>query len=68
MPKPKSKPKTHSGTKDRVILSKNNKVRVKKSRRNHFLQKKSGANKRGLAGLKTLVGAQTKAIKLKIGA
>lgn len=60
--------KMHSGTKDRVRITKNGKVRISHSCRNHFLQKKSGARKRKLAGLETLIGAQAKAIKQKIGA
>ncbi len=60
--------KTHSGTKDRVRLTKNGKVRVRHSYRSHFLQKKSGARKRKLAGLDTLAGANTKTIKLNMGA
>lgn len=60
--------KTHSGTKDRVRVTKNGKVRISHSHRNHFLQKKSGARKRKLAGLVTLSGAQTKSIKQSIGA
>ena len=60
--------KSHSGTKDRVRITKNGKVRISHSHRNHFLQKKSGARKRKLAGLETLVGATAKAIKKRIGA
>lgn len=60
--------KTHSGTKDRVRLTKNGKVRTRHSHASHFLQKKSGARKRKLAGLETLEGASAKAIKLKLGA
>lgn len=60
--------KTHSGTKDRVRVTKNGKVRIRHSHRNHFLQKKSGARKRKLEGLETLTGAQSKSIKLRIGA
>lgn len=60
--------KIHSGTKDRVRLSKNNKVRTRHSHASHFLQKKSGARKRKLAGLDTLQGANSKVIKLKLGA
>jgi large subunit ribosomal protein L35 len=59
--------KTHSGTKDRVRLTKNGKVRVRHSYRSHFLQKKSGARKRKLAGLDTLSGANTKTVKLNMG-
>jgi len=60
--------KTHSGTKDRVRITRNGKVRVQHSYRSHFLQKKSGARKRKLAGLDTLTGANIKIIKQKIGA
>lgn len=60
--------KTHSGTKDRVKLSKNGKVRVRHSYVSHFLQKKSAARKRRLAGFETLEGANSKSIKLKLGA
>jgi ribosomal protein L35 len=60
--------KVHSGTKDRVRITKNGKVRVNHSHRNHFLQKKTGARKRKLAGLDTLTGTQTKSIKQNLGA
>lgn len=60
--------KTHSGTKDRVKISKNGKVRVGSPNRNHFMSKKSGARKRRLAGLHTLLGSNRKMIKQKIGA
>ena len=59
--------KTHSGTKDRVRVTKNGKVRARHSYGSHFLQKKSGARKRKLAGLETLAGANTKTIKQKLG-
>ncbi len=59
--------KTHSGTKDRVRITKNGKVRARHSFQNHFLQKKSAARKRKLAGLDTLSGANSKTIKLKMG-
>jgi large subunit ribosomal protein L35 len=61
------KQKTHSGTKDRVRLTKNGKVRVRHSYASHFLQKKSGARKRKLAGLDTLEGSNSKIIKQKLG-
>jgi large subunit ribosomal protein L35 len=60
--------KTHSGTKDRVKISKNGKVRVGSPNRNHFMSKKSGARKRKLAGLHTLLGANQKMLKKKLGA
>ncbi len=59
--------KTHSGTKDRVRITKNGKVRISHSHRSHFLQKKSGARKRKLNGLETLSGAISKTIKRKVG-
>ncbi|MFA5004213.1 MAG: 50S ribosomal protein L35 [Candidatus Saccharimonadales bacterium] len=59
--------KTHSGTKDRVRITKNGKVRTRHSFASHFLQKKSGARKRKLAGLETLTGKQTKSIKRNLG-
>ncbi len=60
--------KTHSGTKDRVRLTKNGKVRVQHSYASHFLQKKSGARKRKLAGLETLGATNSKTIKRQLGA
>ena len=60
--------KTHSGTKDRVKLSKNGKIRVGHPNKNHFLQKKSGSRKRSLSGLATVVGANSKILKRKLGA
>ncbi len=60
--------KTHSGTKDRVKLTKNGKVRVGSPNKNHFLSKKSGGRKRRLSGLSTLTGRNSKNLKLKLGA
>jgi large subunit ribosomal protein L35 len=59
--------KTHSGTKDRVKVSKNGKVRVGHSNMNHFLGKKSGSRKRSLRGLSTRSGAMAKNIKKNLG-
>ena len=59
--------KTHSGTKDRVRITKNGKVRVGSPNRNHFMSKKSGSRKRSLAGLHTLLGANKKILKQKLG-
>lgn len=59
--------KTHSGTKDRIKLSKNGKALRRHSYASHFLQKKSGARKRKLAGLEGLGKTATKTIKLKLG-
>jgi large subunit ribosomal protein L35 len=59
--------KTHSGTKDRVRITKNGKVRTGHPNRNHFMEKKSGARRRSLNGLGTIVGTASKTIKLKLG-
>jgi len=55
--------KSHSGTKDRVKISKNGKVRVGSANLNHFLGKKSGSRKRSLRGLQTRSGSFAKNIK-----
>ncbi len=60
--------KTHSGTKDRVRITKNGKVRAGHPNMNHFLQKKSGSRKRSLKGLTTRSGTFAKTMKRKLGA
>jgi large subunit ribosomal protein L35 len=59
--------KTHSGTKDRVKVSKNGKVRVGHPNMNHFLGKKSGSRKRSLRGLGTRSGSVAKTLRTKLG-
>ena len=59
--------KTHSGTKDRVKVTKNGIVRARKSHASHFLQKKSGSRKRKLAGLLTMNKDNSKKIKQNLG-
>ena len=60
--------KTHSGTKDRVRVTKNGKLRVGHPNMSHFLQKKSGGRKRSLSGLETITNAATRAtLKKKLG-
>lgn len=59
--------KTHSGTKDRIKISKNNKLQRRHSTGSHFLQKKSAARKRRFAGTETMTGKQAKNVKLKLG-
>ena len=59
--------KTHSGTKDRVKITKNGKVRAGHTNKNHFLSKKSGGRKRSLAGLTTRTGAMASNIKKNLG-
>lgn len=60
--------KTHSGTKDRVRVTKNGKVLRRHSMASHFLQKKSAARKRGLAGVENVNGKAKKTIKKMLGA
>jgi large subunit ribosomal protein L35 len=59
--------KTHSGTKDRVRVTKNGKVRVGSANLNHFLGKKSGSRKRALRGLHTRSGRMARNIKKNLG-
>ena len=59
--------KTHSGTKDRVRVTKNGKIRVGHPNMNHFLQKKSGGRKRSLRGLATMTGRKSASIKKRLG-
>jgi large subunit ribosomal protein L35 len=59
--------KTHSGTKDRVKITKNGKVRAGHPNMNHFLEKKSGSRKRSLRNLKTHSGSFAKISKTKLG-
>ncbi len=62
------KQKTHSGTKDRVKLTKNGKVRRAHASGNHLLQKKSASRKRRISGLETLTSNKVaKTIKKRLG-
>lgn len=60
--------KTHSGTKDRIKVTKTGKVMRRRSMRSHFLQKKSAARKRRMAGVEQIQGKTAKSIKLNLGA
>lgn len=60
--------KTHSGTKDRVRVTKNGKVLHGHSFGNHLLSKKSAGRKRRIAVDTTMSGKAAKNVKLKIGA
>jgi large subunit ribosomal protein L35 len=60
--------KTHSGTKDRIKISKNGKLQRRHPNANHFLQKKSAARKRKIASFETVTGTVSKTLKLKLGA
>ncbi|MDQ2973618.1 MAG: 50S ribosomal protein L35 [bacterium] len=59
--------KTHSGTKDRVRITKNGKVLRRKASGNHLLQKKSNRRKRTFAGLVELTGTSARNMKRKLG-
>lgn len=59
--------KTHSGTKDRVRVTKNGKLLVRKSYGNHFLEKKDKSRKRTYSGFKNLSGKIKRDIRRKIG-
>lgn len=60
--------KTHSGTKDRVRVTKNGKVLHGHSSTNHLLHKQSAGAKRRKAVETTMVGKMAKNIKMKLGA
>ena len=60
--------KTHSGTKDRVRVTKNGKVVHGHQNSNHFLSKKGAGRKRTFAVDGVLSGKQSKNVKLKLGA
>lgn len=60
--------KTHSGTKDRMKITKTGKILHGRATSNHFLQKKSAARKRRFAIDNTVEGKSAKNIKRKLGA
>jgi large subunit ribosomal protein L35 len=60
--------KTHSGTKDRIRITKNGKVLRRRAGGNHFLQKKSASRKRTFEGTETMTGKSAKNMKLRLGA
>lgn len=59
--------KSHSGTKDRIKITKNGKVLGRKSGGNHELEKKSMSRKRTYAGLKSIEGKVKRNLKRKLG-
>lgn len=62
-----SKLKTHSGTKDRVRVTKTGKVLLRHAGGNHLLQHKSEARKRNYAGTQTISGKSKANLKKKLG-
>lgn len=59
--------KSHSGTKDRVRITKTGKALVGHSYSNHFLEKKSESRKRTYAGLQSLSGKIKRNVKRNLG-
>ncbi|MEI6751044.1 MAG: 50S ribosomal protein L35 [Candidatus Saccharibacteria bacterium] len=60
--------KTHSGTKDRVRITKNGKVLIGHAGKSHLLAKKGAARKRRLGINIQITGKSAKNIKLNLGA
>ncbi len=60
--------KTHSGTKDRIKITKNGKVMHGRAGANHLLQKKSASRKRTFAVPSQMTGKSAKNMKLRLGA
>jgi large subunit ribosomal protein L35 len=60
--------KTHSGTKDRVKISKTGKALARRGGGNHLLEKKSMSRKRTYKGLNEITGHIKRNIKRKLGA
>ncbi len=61
------KQKTHSGTKDRIQITKTGKVKKRHTAVNHFLKKKSASTKRTFSGLENVTGKNIKNMKRKLG-
>ncbi len=60
------KQKSHSGVKKRLRLTKTGKLVRRHAGGNHFLEKKSGARKRQLAGVEVITGKAAKKIKQRL--
>lgn len=59
--------KTHSGTKDRVRVTKTGKLLIRTPFGNHMLEKKSSSRKRRYAGMHPLQGKVNKNVRKKLG-
>ncbi len=59
--------KTHSGTKDRVKITKKGKLLTEHSMTSHFLEKKSKSRKRKLSKSNSVIGKNKKSIRLRLG-
>lgn len=61
------KQKTHSGTKDRIRITKTGKVLRRHTAVNHFLNKKSSSTKRTFTGAQQVGGKNVNNLKRKLG-
>jgi len=59
--------KTHSGTKDRVKVTKKGKLLTQHSMTSHFLEKKSKSRKRKLSKSNSVHGKNNKSLRLRLG-
>ncbi|HUC95999.1 MAG TPA: 50S ribosomal protein L35 [Candidatus Saccharimonadia bacterium] len=59
--------KTHSGTKDRIKVTKKGKLLSEHSMTSHFLQKKSKSRKRRLSKSNNIVGRNKKSLRQRLG-
>ena len=59
--------KSHSGTKDRIRVTKKGKVMARKSHRNHNLEKKSSGRKRTFGQFNPIEGKTKKNIRRSLG-
>lgn len=61
------KQKSHSGTKDRVRVTKNGKLMIRSPFGNHMLNKKSAGRKRRFAGMHELQGKVKRSVRRNLG-
>lgn len=61
------KQKSHSGTKDRVRVTKTGKLLVRSPFSNHMLEKKSAGRKRRYAGMHELQGKIKRSVRRNLG-
>ncbi len=59
--------KTHSGTKDKIRVTKRGKLLARRAGGHHFLAKKSESRKRGYAGMQEMDGKKVKTLKKRLG-
>lgn len=61
------KQKSHSGTKDRVRVTKTGKLMIRSPFGNHMLAKKSAGRKRKYAGLHVISGKAKRSVRRNLG-